>query len=170
MQARVLANEGVAPPPLLCERSVLLLDESARLALERPAPKSDHATKSHTPERSCTSVFGLSYRRSALELQGSKSDWWDSHPRPLVPRTSALLLRHNPQSIPGVGLAPTSLRVHNPAPRLLRLSWRIGSGGNAPPFPLYQSGVLDFSTTSRGQSGLRESHPRLEIGTLTFYC
>lgn len=62
-------------------------------ALMRGGPHSESSSQAHGG--SCTPASALPKRRSAVELHG-QSGWGDSHSRPLVPQTSALLTALHP--------------------------------------------------------------------------
>ena len=120
--AACIPDEGVAPPPPLCDRGVLLLDESGSIELVGFAP-----TTSGPPDQRATKL-----RHSSL------FDESDTRSRTCTCR----LTGHNRAlrflSFPGMDLTKAWISRRDGAPG----GSAIGSGGNAPPSPPYQSGVL----------------------------
>lgn len=84
-----------------------------------------------------------------------RSGWGDSHPRPLRPRRSALLLSHIPLT-DRRGLAPHTLagtiRFRGDAGWLLRLTIQIPTRGVAPRRPPHEGGAVTRRTSGNAHA------------------
>ncbi len=123
-----IVGGGVAPPSPRCERGVLLLDEPTACPRE--------GSHLRPPARQAGAL--LIELRERIDRAGGSCTHDLGSPRP-----ARCWLRYGSLLRDPGGRARTCFHaVHGRAPRLLRHHREISPGGNAPPSPLHQSGVL----------------------------